>query len=1066
MRPFFLIFCLLILAGDLMAQKKPAPPVPAAPAVVKPAPAPDIFTYCKPVRWRDIGPYRGGRSVAACGVPGQPMTYYMGTTGGGVWKTADAGITWTNISDGYLKTGSVGAVAVAPADPAVVYVGMGEHAPRGVMTSYGDGVYKSTDAGATWQHLGLALTRQIAGICIHPTQPDLVYVAAQGALNGPGADRGVYKSADGGKTWRKVLYVDENTGCSELVMDPTNPRILYAAMWDHRRLPWQVRSGGPGSGLYKSTDAGETWTRLTGGLPDALGKMSIAVCPSLPQRVYALIESDTEQELGGLFVSHDGGTSFDRISGDHRLTQRAWYYIEMAVDPLNENTLYVLNSPALKSIDGGKTWDYFDAPHGDYHQLWINPRDSKNMIMAHDGGATISFNGGKTWSSEDNQPTGQFYRVNTDNLFPYHIYGGQQDNTSVRIASRNLMGGSITEREWTYSAGGESAFLAFDPDNPTLVMGGSYQGTIGALDMVSGEEKYVMVTPVQYQALQPKDMKYRFNWNAPIIYSRHEPGAFYHAANVIFKTTDKGMSWTTISPDLTRNDKSKQGVSGVPYTNEGAGGENYGTISYLAESPHEAGVLYAGSDDGLVHLTRDGGKTWTNITPPGMGETLVNCIEVSPHDKGTVYIATTRYKVNDFRPGLYKTTDYGKTWSKIGDIPDGAYTRCIREDQVRKGLLFCGTETGLYVSFDGGQDFLQLQLGLPVTPVTDLRVHQGDLIAATMGRGFWILDDLHMLRQLDPALIVADKLHLYTPEDTWRLSSWGPDELTPASRAGSTSGANPPNGVVYYYQLPQTLTPQDRLTLSIYDLQGQLIRTYDAQADSSFAAYPGGPEAEPVLPAKPGLNRFVWDLRHETLPGVPEVFIEGSYAGRRVVPGTYRAVLSLNGQSVETRSQILPHPRIQATAAAYAAQDSLLRQVDEGCTEIHLAILRMRKVSAQISSFMTLTQAQPALSGLRQQGQGILDKITRWENNLVQNKARSNDDIINYVNKLSAEYIFLRWELDTNIPGVTRGQRERFQELSTIWNTYRMEMQGILEQDIPAFNRACRQADIQQILIP
>ena len=618
--------------------------------------------YLKVVKWRNIGPSRGGRSVASSGVVNDPLTYYMGTTGGGVWKTDDAGNNWYNISDGYFKTGSVGAVAVSESDPNVVYVGMGEHAPRGVMTSYGDGVYKSTDAGKTWTKLGLDLTRHIAGISIHPSNPDIVYVAAQGALHGASEERGVYKSTDGGKTWKKVLYVDNNTGCADLKMDMTNPRILYAAMWDHRRLPWEVRSGGPGSGLYKSTD-GETWKKIQKGLPKELGKIGVDVSRSNPQKLYALVESDTQKEQGGLFVSEDAGDSWSRVSKDHRLTQRAWYYIEVFVDPQNENTVYVLNAPGLKSVDGGRTWTRISGTHGDYHHLWINPKNGQNMIVSNDGGGAVSFNGSKTWSTQNNQPTAQFYRVNADNLFPYNIYGGQQDNTSVKIASRSTKGPSITEREWSYSAGGESAFIAFDPENPVTVLGGSYQGTIEVMNAETGESQGIMVSPVQYLAMAPKNMKYRFNWNAPIIHSVHAKGTFYHAGNRVFKTTDLGKTWQVISEDLTRHDTSKMNFSGVPYTNEGAGGENYGTIAYLAESPHEAGLLYAGSDDGLVHITRDGGKTWTNITPSGLGEALINSIEISPHDKGTAYMATTRYKFNDFTPALYKTTNYGKSWT-------------------------------------------------------------------------------------------------------------------------------------------------------------------------------------------------------------------------------------------------------------------------------------------------------------------------------------------------------------------------------------------------------------------
>src|SRR6185312_7546325 len=565
-----------------------------------------LDSHFQPVVWRSIGPFRGGRSVTATGVIGDPLTYYMGTTGGGVWKTTDAGVNWSNISDGYFKTGSVGAVAVSASDPNVIYVGMGEHAVRGVSTSYGDGVYKSTDAGKTWKHMGLELTRHISDVRIDPNNPDIVYVGAQGALHGATAERGVYKSTDGGVNWKKILYVDENTGVADLSMDMSNPRILYAAMWDHRRLPWQVVSGGKGSGLYKSTDSGATWHQIQDGLPKELGKIGVSVSRSNPDKVYALVESDTQKALGGLFASDNGGEKWTRVSKDHRLTQRAWYYIEVFADPQNENTVYVLNSPGLMSIDGGKSWTNLSGTHGDYHDLWINPDNSRNMIIANDGGAAVTVNQGATWSSQDRMPTGQFYRVNTDNLFPYNVYGGQQDNSTVKIQSRNVDGGGIDEHNWQASAGGESAFLAFDPEDPRYVMGGSYQGTIEVLDTQTGETRKVMTAPIQYQALQPKNMKYRYKWNAPVVWSKADQ-AFYHGANHLLKTTDMGHTWQEISPDLTRNNPATLGVSGVPYTNEGAGGENYGTLAYVKIHPNEPGVIWTGSDDGLVYITRDGG---------------------------------------------------------------------------------------------------------------------------------------------------------------------------------------------------------------------------------------------------------------------------------------------------------------------------------------------------------------------------------------------------------------------------------------------------------------------------
>ena len=801
--------------------------------------ADDYNAIFKTVKWRSIGPFRGGRSVAGCGVVGDPRTYYMGTTGGGLWKTDDMGLSWRNVSDGYFKTGSVGAVAVAESDPNVVYVGMGEHAVRGVMTHHGDGVYKSTDAGKTWKQIGLESTQHISRIVVDPKNPDIVFVAAQGALYGRSRQRGIYKSIDGGATWKNVLFVDDKTGASELSMDMTNTRILYAAMWEHGRLPWKVISGGPGSGLYKSTDSGETWEKMKEGLPEELGKMAIAVSRSNPEKVYALIESDSEKEAGGLFVSNNAGKKWSRITNDHRLVQRAWYYIELFIDPKDEETIYVLSAPALRSTDGGRTWETLSGTHGDYHDLWINPDNPHNFIISNDGGSAITFNRGKSWSTQSNMPTAQFYRINVDNQFPYRIYGGQQDNTSVSIASRELGSGGISPASWTASAGGESAFLAFDPDDPRYVLGGSYQGTIEVLDTKAKAGTGIMAAPIQYLAMDAKDLKYRFNWNAPIIWSRHEPDTYYHAAQVLLKTSDMGKSWKEVSPDLTRNEKEKQGRGGGPYTNEAVGAENYGTLSYVVESPHEKGVIWTGSDDGLVHLTRDGGANWKNVTPPGLAESLINAIEVSPHDKATAYIATTRYKFNDHTPGLYKTTDYGNTWTKINrGLPANAFTRVVREDEVRRDLLFAGTELGLFVSWNGGRDWSPFQLNLPVTPITDLRVHKGNLIAATSGRSFWILDDLGLIRQYkkDPAGFAV-----YRPDSAYLVNGSSEmdrpgDDFNGADRF---RGVNPATGVVIYYQLPE-LKKTEEITIEIKDAGGNLVRSYSSKADEKFKRYDGG----------------------------------------------------------------------------------------------------------------------------------------------------------------------------------------------------------------------------------
>ena len=1018
-------------------------------------------SYYKPLLWRNVGPMRGGRSVTSTGVAGNPLVYYMGTTGGGVWKTEDAGINWNNISDGFFKTGSVGAVAVAESDINVVYVGMGEHAPRGVMSSYGDGIYKSTDAGKTWKNMGLELTRQVSSIRIHPKNADLVYIGAQGAIHGASSDRGVYKSADGGKTWNKTLYVDENTGCVDLSMDMNNPRILYAAMWDYRRLPWEMRSGGKGSGLYKSVDGGDTWEKIQTGLPKELGKMSVSVSKANSNKIYLVVESDSQKEQGGLFVSDNAGKNWNRISKDHRLVQRAWYYVEAFADPVDENTVYVLNSPAVKSTDGGKTWQYFRAPHGDYHQLWINPTNNKNLIISNDGGAAISFNGGASWSSQDNQPTAQFYRVNADNLFPYNIYGGQQDNTSVKIASQTTSWGGISERDWSYSAGGESAFLAFDPNNPRYVMGGSYQGTIGLLDTKTNEQVGVMEYPVQYQSLQPKDMNYRFNWNAPIIHSIHETGVFYHAGNVLFKTTDMGKSWTAISPDLTTHDTSKMGMSGTPYTNEGAGGENYCTISYVIESPLEKGVFYTGSDDGLVYITKDGGATWTNITPEGVKGTLVNAIEVSPFDKATAYIAVNKYKFNDFTPLIYKTNDYGKTWIKITEgIPYGAYARVVREDNEVKDLLYAGTETGFYISYNGGKSWKQLQLNLPVTPITDLKLHQNHLLASTQGRAFWVLDDLTALRK--NAATIKTETALLPVKNVVRVSGSSPldrqfeEDEDPIEI--NTTAVNPALGAVIYYHI-QNKDSVKSATLEILDANQKLVRTYFMEKPKANTSN-NQLEADPKIEIRSGLNRFVWDLREKNLPTIENVIIEGSMGGRAVVPGKYEVRLTINGKAETAAFEVLADPRLNNSAAEYIAQDALSKLASDDIEAIHVSVVQMRKIQDQLNEFVTRAEGIATLDSLATKAKAIVKTIIEWEEQLIQPKSQTNDDVINFVNKLSANIVFVKGEIESaNTPYVTKGQQKRYEELHAEWKKYEAQKQALLTGEIAAFNEACRKAN-------
>jgi photosystem II stability/assembly factor-like uncharacterized protein len=1015
------------------------------------AAADDYNTIFKTVKWRSIGPFRGGRSVAGTGVVGDPKTYYMGTTGGGLWKTDDMGISWRNVSDGFFKTGSVGAIAVAESDPNVVYVGMGEHAVRGVMTHHGDGVYKSTDAGKTWKKMGLDATQHISRIIIDPKNPNIVFVAAQGALYSRSKERGLYKSVDGGTTWKNVLYVDDKTGAAELSMDMNNPRILYAAMWEHGRLPWKIISGGPGSGLYKSTDSGETWDKLKDGLPEEMGKMSIAVSRSNPEKVYALIESDSDKEAGGLFVSSNAGKKWSRITNDHRLVQRAWYYIELFIDPKNENTIYVLSASAMRSNDAGKTWETLSGTHGDYHDLWINPDNPGNFIISNDGGSAITFNGGKSWSTQLNIPTAQFYRINVDNQFPYRIYGGQQDNTSVSIASRELGSGGIGPASWTYSAGGESAFLAFDPDDPRYVLGDSYQGTIEVLDTKAQAGTNIMAAPIQYLGMDAKDIKYRFNWNAPIIWSKHEPNTYYHGSQYVLKTSDMGRSWKEVSPDLTRNEKEKQGKGGGPYTNEAVGAENYGTLAYIMESPHEKGVIYTGSDDGLVYVTRDNGATWKNVTPKGLAECLVNAIEVSPHDKATVYIATTRYKFNDHTPGLYKSTDYGNTWTKITNgLPANAFTRVVREDDVRRDLLFAGTELGLFISWNGGRDWSPFQLNLPVTPITDLRIHKGNLIAATSGRAFWILDDLSVIREYKKDAPFA----IYRPTGAYLVNGGSELDSTEDEFTGASTfrGVNPSTGVVLYYQLPE-LKKTDEITMEIKDAAGATVRSFSSKADDKLARSENGPRPDPLLSKNKGLNRFVWDMRYESMPGVPGVRIEGGYAGHKAIPGKYVVTLKMGGQAVSTDAEILANPLYPTTPTLYSEYHQTMLGMETELATMHRMVNSMYEKQKQLESLLSTTLAADKFSALKKDGEALLKKMKAWDEDMVQRKSKAYDDVENFPNKFTANYLFLINQTESDIPRVNQPSLDRMRELNAQWATLKARGNELLERDIPAFNK-------------
>jgi len=1044
-----LLLIILLIPITTPAQKQKKEPAPA--------PAFNAEPY-RGLKWRNIGPFRGGRANAIAGVIQNDQTYYTGYTGGGIWKTEDAGKNWKNISDGYFTVGTIGKIAVSESDPNVIYAGSGEHAVRGVMTSYGDGVYKSTDAGKTWKNIGLEKTRHISDVVIHPSNPEVVFIASQGPVHGSSPDRGIYKSTDGGATWKRTLFVDDNTGISSMSMDMTNPRIIYAASWPHRRYPWKVESG-PGGAIWKSTDMGETWTRITEGLPKETGKIGVSVSRANPNRVYAIVEA--ERSKAGLYRSDDGGKKWNLLSADQNITARSWYYMEVYADPVNADIVWVLNAPAMRSIDGGRTFQNVRVGHGDTHDLWINPKNSSNVALADDGGGEISFNAGGSWSPLNNQPTAQFYRVNTDNRLPYWVYGGQQDNTSVMIASRTA-GPGITEKDWTTGPGCESAYIAYDnADDPQTFYGGCYQGIIEAMDASTGETKDIMEYPSLNLAWEPKKMKYRFNWNAPIVNSPHDSRVLYHAANVLFRSVDGGMNWEKISGDLTRNDTTRQGVSGGPITNEGAGGENYNTIYYVIESSLEKGVIYTGSDCGLVYLTRDNGKTWTNVTPPDLPESNVHSIEVSRHDKATVYVSATRYKFNDFSSYTFKSTDYGANWIRISSgVQADDFIKVIREDLKVKDLLYAGAERGFYISSNGGRSWNRFQLNLPVVPVTDLVIHDNDLVASTAGRAFWILDDLGAIQQGKGEFGNA-AVKLFQPKPTWRVSG-PPAYLAAMGIEFSGVGQNPSEGVLLDYYLREKADTAE-VKLTILDGSGKVLRSYSSKKDESFKPYPGGPPAPLVLPSAAGVNRFAWDFRVASMTDVPGVFVYGDYRGHRVPPGRYRARMSYRGDIVEREFDVVQDPRLKVTPADWTEQQRLITVVEEGISGMHRSVNSMRKVKKQLESHQELLKSDPNAKDLNESGKKLIRSITEWEGNIIEPRSKNGQDVINWPNKLNSEFMNVRNSLDSHDPRVTGGVRSRMADLQAEWNRLRQQLDR-LNAEVENYNRQYREKNYPAVI--
>ncbi len=1001
-------------------------------------------TLYNSLNFRNIGPYRGGRSAAVTGVVGNPFTYYFGSTGGGVWKSKDGGQTWGNISDGYFG-GSIGAVAVSEWDPNVVYVGGGEKTVRGNV-SYGYGMWRSTDAGKSWKHIGLDDSRHITRIRIHPRNPDLIYASVLGHLYGPNDERGIYRSEDGGQTWERVLFVNSEVGAVDLILDPTNPRIMYATMWRVKRTPYSLESGGEGSSLWKSVDGGSTWTDLSGskGFPTGtLGIMGVTVSPANPERVWAIVEA----EEGGLFRSDNGGNSWSRVNDERSLRQRAWYYSRIYADPQNEDRIYALNVRFWKSNDGGKSFESISTPHGDHHDLWIDPDNPDRMVVGDDGGAQVTLDGGNGWTTYHNQPTAQFYRVTTDNHFPYRILAAQQDNSTVRISHRSFSG-SITERDWEPTAGGESGHIAPNPTNPEIVYGGSYGGYLTRINHETGDRRSINVWPDNPMGYGAGDLKFRFQWNFPIFFSPHDDNTLYAAANVLFKTTNEGQSWEQISPDLTRADSTTLGSSGGPITKDNTSVEYYATIFAAAESHREPGVIWTGSDDGRIHVTRDGGANWTDVTPSIrlMPEWMqINSLEIHPTQEGGVYIAGTRYKSDDNAPYLYRSLDYGKTWTKITDgIPDDHFTRVVRADPDRAGLLYAGTETGLYISFNDGVSWTSFQRNLPIVPITDLVVKDKDLIVATQGRSLWVMDDLSPIHQLSDE-IAKSSMWLYTPRPTYRLpgGSGQPSLLV---------GQNPPNGVYidYYFGAePDSSTT----ALRILDSSGEIIKSFKTDTESD------------KLAIGMGTNRFVWDMRYPDAEKFQGLILWGSGGlnGPTAVPGHYSARLVSGDDSTTVSFEILPNPKTSASTDDMIAQFDFRMQARDKLTETHSAIEEIRNVRSQIEDVISKSKDAESYETIKEDGQKIIDELTSVEETLYQTNNRSRQDPLNYPIRLNDKLSLLSSHVGSGDHGPTQQAMEVRDELFGAINQALEQLDSILSGDLDEFNNLVRDAAVPAV---
>ena len=994
------------------------------------------------IEYRLVGPWRGGRVTAVHGVPGNEQLYYMGATGGGVWKTTNAGHSWENISDGQIPVGTIGAIGVAPSDPSVIYIGTGEAPIRGVTTSQGEGLWKSTDGGETFIFMGLAKAGQIAKIQIHPTDPDLAYVAVQGQIWAPNAERGVYRTQDGGETWEHVLKVNADTGATDITMDPTNPRILYAGMWHHGRKPWFIKSGGEGGGIYKSVDGGDSWDKLDGGLPDLIGKTGIAVSADNPARVYAMIEAGPGK--GGMWRSENYGETWRLVNGHRALWSRAWYYIHIAVDQTDADTVWAMNTALYKSVNGGEDWEIVEAPHSDHHDMWFNPENGDNFINANDGGATVTFDGGKTWSSINNQPTAQFYRLITDNQNPYRLYAGQQDNRTISIASYAWDGG-IGVDDYYAVGGGESAHIAFDPDDPTLVYATTINGTLTEYNHANKKTRYIIPYPEMVYGMDSKDLKYRANWNPPVITSPHDHSTIYYGTQFLLKSTDRGLNWEEISPDLTRNKPENMGRNGGPLTAENVGAEFYHTIFAIEESKNEQGTIWVGADDGLLHITRDGGENWTNISPPHRGEAMINAIELSPHTEGTAYLAMTGYKLNDFRPYIYKTTNHGKSWRRIDNgLPNGSFVRVVREDPVVQGLLFAGTEKGMFVSFDDGKEWQPFDLNLPAVPITDLRAREDGLAVSTQGRAFWVLDDLWVLRQASQKH-AGKALHLYTPP-VWAMGK-------PSSRPGDFEGGNPSPNVPLYYYIRDEVDEDVKLTIEILDAGGAVIRTMSSAEGKQERCEKGNedprrPIKHSFAPVKQGLNRWSWNMKSEDVPCIDKILIHAGFDGPSIAPGSYTARVKLGDATSEATFTVVKDPRSFASDLEITDWAETLADL-KGLLSVSLKALDdARRARQQISYLM----AQHDDTRLRTLGEQAIAGIGAWEEKITQLKFETYEDEDAWATMFDGQLRYLMDTIDDSGAPVTAGMRIRQADLMQEWDTLETELRNVTENYIEPIN--------------